>query len=135
MTNQPSTDQILDTPGPWATPHMQAEGYGSSRVLAQLVSENLPAPGVTYCVRTRGSDPIDAGATAEAILELAPTEAQVISLDNAAAMQRVGRRTLINPRPGPAASCPRQGRLAPADHRPCALPRVLRLRRRGAGRR
>jgi hypothetical protein len=82
MTNQPSTDQILDTPGPWATPHMQAEGYGSSRVLAQWVSENLPAPGVTYCVRTRGSDPIDAGATAEAILELAPTEAQVISLDN-----------------------------------------------------
>lgn len=39
-----------------------------------------------------------AGATAEAILELAPADAQVISLDNAAAMQRVGRRTLTDPR-------------------------------------
>ncbi|OZM70709.1 methyltransferase type 11 [Amycolatopsis antarctica] len=39
-----------------------------------------------------------AGATAEAILELAPTDAQVVSLDNAAAMQRVGRRTLNDPR-------------------------------------
>jgi SAM-dependent methyltransferase len=39
-----------------------------------------------------------AGATAEAILELAPTQARVISLDNAAAMQRVGRRTLTDPR-------------------------------------
>ncbi|MEU6230536.1 class I SAM-dependent methyltransferase [Streptomyces sp. NPDC047042] len=39
-----------------------------------------------------------AGATAEAILELAPAQARVISLDNAAAMQRVGRRTLTDPR-------------------------------------
>lgn len=39
-----------------------------------------------------------AGATAEAILELAPADAQVISIDNAAAMQRVGRRTLTDPR-------------------------------------
>jgi SAM-dependent methyltransferase len=39
-----------------------------------------------------------AGATAEAILDLAPSQAQVISLDNAAAMQRVGRRTLTDPR-------------------------------------
>jgi SAM-dependent methyltransferase len=39
-----------------------------------------------------------AGATAEAILDLVPSQAQVISLDNAAAMQRVGRRTLVDPR-------------------------------------
>jgi SAM-dependent methyltransferase len=39
-----------------------------------------------------------AGATAQAILELAPADAQVITLDNAAAMQRVGRRTLTDPR-------------------------------------
>jgi SAM-dependent methyltransferase len=39
-----------------------------------------------------------AGATAEAILELAPDDAQVITLDNAAAMQRVGRRALTDPR-------------------------------------
>ncbi|GGN29178.1 hypothetical protein GCM10011609_86030 [Lentzea pudingi] len=39
-----------------------------------------------------------AGATAEAILELVPIDAQVISLDNAAAMQRVGRFTLADPR-------------------------------------
>jgi SAM-dependent methyltransferase len=39
-----------------------------------------------------------AGATAEAILELASAQAQVISLDNAAAMQRVGRRALTDPR-------------------------------------
>ncbi|RSN03119.1 class I SAM-dependent methyltransferase [Nonomuraea sp. WAC 01424] len=39
-----------------------------------------------------------AGATAEAILALAPSQAQVISLDTAAAMQRVGRRTLTDPR-------------------------------------
>nr|WSW48667.1 class I SAM-dependent methyltransferase [Streptomyces sp. NBC_01001] len=39
-----------------------------------------------------------AGATAQAILELAPATARVISLDNAAAMQRVGRRTLNDPR-------------------------------------
>ncbi|WP_245370736.1 class I SAM-dependent methyltransferase [Amycolatopsis magusensis] len=39
-----------------------------------------------------------AGATAEAILELVPIDAQVVSLDNAAAMQRVGRRTLTDPR-------------------------------------
>ncbi|MFJ7209668.1 class I SAM-dependent methyltransferase [Streptomyces sp. NPDC098789] len=38
-----------------------------------------------------------AGATAKAILELAPATAHVISLDNAAAMQRVGRRTLDDP--------------------------------------
>jgi hypothetical protein len=38
-----------------------------------------------------------AGATADAILDLAPARAQVISLDNAGAMQRVGRRTLIDP--------------------------------------
>jgi len=37
-----------------------------------------------------------AGATAEAILELAPIDAQVISLDSAAAMQRVGRRSLTD---------------------------------------
>lgn len=39
-----------------------------------------------------------AGATAQAVLELAPTDAQVISLDSAAAMQRVGRRSLTDPR-------------------------------------
>ena len=39
-----------------------------------------------------------AGTTAEAILELVPIDAQVVSLDNAAAMQRVGRRTLADPR-------------------------------------
>lgn len=39
-----------------------------------------------------------AGTTAEAILELVPFDAQVVSLDNAAAMQRVGRRTLADPR-------------------------------------
>lgn len=39
-----------------------------------------------------------AGATAEAILELVPIDAQVVSLDNAAAMQRVGRRTLADTR-------------------------------------
>jgi SAM-dependent methyltransferase len=39
-----------------------------------------------------------AGATAEAILDLVPPQAQVISLDNAAAMQRVGSRTLTDPR-------------------------------------
>ncbi|MGO1053681.1 class I SAM-dependent methyltransferase [Crossiella sp. CA198] len=39
-----------------------------------------------------------AGATAEAILELVPSQARVISLDNAAAMQRVGRRSLTDPR-------------------------------------
>ncbi|MEU7068316.1 class I SAM-dependent methyltransferase [Streptomyces sp. NPDC046161] len=39
-----------------------------------------------------------AGATAKPILELAPATARVISLDNAAAMQRVGRRTLDDPR-------------------------------------
>ncbi|MFM9462735.1 class I SAM-dependent methyltransferase [Streptomyces scabiei] len=38
------------------------------------------------------------GATAEAILALAPPAAQVISLDNAPAMQRIGRRTLNDPR-------------------------------------
>lgn len=38
------------------------------------------------------------GATAKAILELAPPSAQFISLDNAPAMQRVGRRTLRDPR-------------------------------------
>ncbi|GIH73326.1 class I SAM-dependent methyltransferase [Sphaerimonospora thailandensis] len=39
-----------------------------------------------------------AGATAEAILALVPAEARVISLDNAAAMQRVGRRIVTDPR-------------------------------------
>lgn len=39
-----------------------------------------------------------AGATAEAILALVPSHALVISLDSAAAMQRVGRRTLTDPR-------------------------------------
>lgn len=38
------------------------------------------------------------GTTAEAILALAPAQARVISLDNAAAMQRVGRRTLPDSR-------------------------------------
>ncbi|MEE1931526.1 class I SAM-dependent methyltransferase [Streptomyces sp. TRM 70351] len=38
------------------------------------------------------------GATAEAILALAPPDARVISLDNAPAMQRIGRRTLDDPR-------------------------------------
>jgi SAM-dependent methyltransferase len=37
-------------------------------------------------------------ATAQAILTLAPPNAQVISLDNAPAMQRIGRRTLNDPR-------------------------------------
>ncbi|GII96728.1 hypothetical protein Ssi02_69590 [Sinosporangium siamense] len=39
-----------------------------------------------------------AGATAKAILALVPAEARVISLDSAAAMQRVGRRTVTDPR-------------------------------------
>lgn len=39
-----------------------------------------------------------AGDTAREILALAPDTASVISLDNAAAMQRVGRRTLPDPR-------------------------------------
>ncbi len=39
-----------------------------------------------------------AGATARAILDLAPERARVFSLDSAAAMQRVGRRTLNDPR-------------------------------------
>ncbi|WP_037620097.1 class I SAM-dependent methyltransferase [Streptomyces aureus] len=39
-----------------------------------------------------------AGATARAILERVPHEATVLSLDSAAAMQRVGRRTLTDPR-------------------------------------
>lgn len=39
-----------------------------------------------------------AGATAEAILDLVPMQAEVISVDNAAAMQRVGRRTLPDSR-------------------------------------
>jgi ubiquinone/menaquinone biosynthesis C-methylase UbiE len=39
-----------------------------------------------------------AGATAEAILDLVPIQAEVISMDNAAAMQRVGRRTLRDSR-------------------------------------
>lgn len=38
------------------------------------------------------------GATAQAILALAPHNAKVISLDNAPAMQRIGRRTLDDPR-------------------------------------
>ena len=38
------------------------------------------------------------GATARAILDLTPSWARVLSLDNAAAMQRVGRRTLTDPR-------------------------------------
>jgi len=38
------------------------------------------------------------GATAEAILAMAPPDARVISLDNAVAMQRVGCRTLTDPR-------------------------------------
>ncbi|WP_228456252.1 class I SAM-dependent methyltransferase [Streptomyces durbertensis] len=38
------------------------------------------------------------GATARAILDTAPAQARVISLDNAAAMQRVGRRHLHDPR-------------------------------------
>lgn len=37
-----------------------------------------------------------AGATARAILDLIPARAQVVSVDNAAAMQRVGRRTLTD---------------------------------------
>ncbi|QYX76475.1 class I SAM-dependent methyltransferase [Streptomyces akebiae] len=39
-----------------------------------------------------------AGATAEAILALAPAQARVVSLDSAAAMQRVGRRTVSDTR-------------------------------------
>ncbi|MGW1787829.1 methyltransferase domain-containing protein [Streptomyces tubercidicus] len=38
------------------------------------------------------------GATAEAVLALAPPNTQVISLDNAPAMQRIGHRTLNHPR-------------------------------------
>ncbi|WP_229375884.1 class I SAM-dependent methyltransferase [Streptomyces spirodelae] len=38
------------------------------------------------------------GVTAEAILSLAPPDARVISLDSAAAMQRIGRRTINDPR-------------------------------------
>ncbi|MEU0821734.1 class I SAM-dependent methyltransferase [Streptomyces mirabilis] len=39
-----------------------------------------------------------AGATARAILDVIPARARVVSVDNAAAMQRVGRRTLTDPR-------------------------------------
>ncbi|WP_410675461.1 class I SAM-dependent methyltransferase [Amycolatopsis sp. cmx-4-68] len=39
-----------------------------------------------------------AGATAKSILDLVPMHAHVISLDNAAAMQRAGRRVLTDPR-------------------------------------
>ncbi|MER6150882.1 class I SAM-dependent methyltransferase [Streptomyces hirsutus] len=39
-----------------------------------------------------------AGATARAILDLSPARARVVSVDNAAAMQRVGRRTLTDTR-------------------------------------
>ncbi|MGC5006378.1 class I SAM-dependent methyltransferase [Streptomyces sp. NBC_01762] len=39
-----------------------------------------------------------AGATARAILDLIPARARVVSVDNAAAMQRVGRRTLTDAR-------------------------------------
>ncbi|MEH0447441.1 class I SAM-dependent methyltransferase [Streptomyces sp. B21-102] len=39
-----------------------------------------------------------AGATARAILDLIPAHARVVSIDNAAAMQRVGRRTLTDAR-------------------------------------
>ena len=39
-----------------------------------------------------------AGATAEAILQIAPAKARVISVDNAAAMQHVGRHILNDPR-------------------------------------
>jgi SAM-dependent methyltransferase len=39
-----------------------------------------------------------AGATARAILDLIPDRARVVSVDNAAAMQRVGRRTLTDTR-------------------------------------
>ncbi|MFF4755305.1 class I SAM-dependent methyltransferase [Streptomyces sp. NPDC002514] len=39
-----------------------------------------------------------AGATARAILDLVPARARVVSVDSAAAMQRVGRRTLIDTR-------------------------------------
>ncbi|MFB8085967.1 class I SAM-dependent methyltransferase [Streptomyces sp. NPDC055992] len=38
------------------------------------------------------------GTTAEAILALAPPDADVVSLDSAPAMQRIGRRTLSDPR-------------------------------------
>lgn len=38
------------------------------------------------------------GVTARAILDLVPADARVISLDNAAAMQRIGRRTLDDAR-------------------------------------
>ncbi|MFF4323742.1 class I SAM-dependent methyltransferase [Streptomyces sp. NPDC001568] len=41
-----------------------------------------------------------AGATAEAILALAPPHCRVLSLDSSAAMQRAGRRTLTDPRLG-----------------------------------
>lgn len=39
-----------------------------------------------------------AGATARALLDLLPARARVVSLDSAAAMQEVGRRTLPDPR-------------------------------------
>ncbi|MFG2640390.1 class I SAM-dependent methyltransferase [Streptomyces sp. NPDC048370] len=39
-----------------------------------------------------------AGATARAILDLVPSRARVVSVDSAAAMQRVGRRTLTDAR-------------------------------------
>lgn len=39
-----------------------------------------------------------AGATAEAILALAPAQARVMSLDSSGAMQRAGQRTLADPR-------------------------------------
>ncbi|MFJ9482322.1 class I SAM-dependent methyltransferase [Streptomyces mirabilis] len=39
-----------------------------------------------------------AGATARAVLDLIPARARVVSVDNAAAMQRVGRRTLTDHR-------------------------------------
>lgn len=40
-----------------------------------------------------------AGATARAILDEVPPQARVVSLDDSAAMQRVGRRSLPDPRP------------------------------------
>ncbi|WP_405589712.1 class I SAM-dependent methyltransferase [Streptomyces sp. NBC_01190] len=39
-----------------------------------------------------------AGATAQAVLDVAPARTRVVSLDSAAAMQRVGRRTLTDSR-------------------------------------
>lgn len=57
-----------------------------------------PYPLVDGAAPNTGEVVLERAFGAEAILDLVPSQAQVISLDNAAAMQRVGRRTLTDPR-------------------------------------